>query len=426
MHPLNKNKYFGVDGITTSFWNGSAVVDGYIVKQPSSTHFTMTDDGITNHTLPLAQTTVIASDIASNHGYATILVYPPDSNATGGSFTAHYGVDAATVVSSGTHPWNVGDHLALPSGAGSLTVASLSSTAIATLTVGTAGNYTSLFSSPTTCTRAAGSGATLTANYAVDTVAHGTTLGSGGTGYSVGNVLTLATAGGATVTVDTVNGSGVVLTFHVSAPGTGVTVLGTTRTTTGGGGTGCTITPKWYLLSVTSSGGTGYNVNDTLIFNGITATTTPTAHISVATSHAATTVVVDTAGAGITVAATSITTSTTTATVTLTYNLLSVASSGGSGYNVNDILSFNGMVAGTFPTAHISTATSGAATASTVDTAGAGISVAATSITVDGIAEHVRQIFDSHLVTTEGNSYGWKKGAPVNGSAFVKKYSDYN
>ena len=110
----------------------------------------------------------------------------------------------------------------------------------------------------------------------------------------------------------------------------------------------------------------------------------------------------------------------------MTYNLLSVASSGGSGYNVNDILSFNGMVAGTFPTAHISTATSGAATASTVDTAGAGISVAATSITVDGIAEHVRQIFDSHLVTTEGNSYGWKKGAPVNGSAFVKKYSDYN
>lgn len=427
MHPLNPHN-FGATGIGVSFYNGTSVVTGYVVKQTSATGFDVTDGVSGTFACQLAPTSAIATALSSNPTYCTIPVESNNSSATGGTFTPAYGVQSATVVSStGTH-WNVGDSLALPSGAGALTVATLTGGAIATVTVGTAGSYASLFSDPTTGTRAAGSGATFTAHYAVDsaTIVGG---GSGSTaGYAGTNVLTLTGTGSAAITVDTVDGGGGILTFHVSAVGTVTSLPSNPVSVTGGAGTGATFNLKWKLLSITTSGGTGYNVGDTLGFTGLTATTTPTASIATVTGGppGAPATFTITAGSGITVAASGITSSTTTATFHLKYSLLSVSSSGGSGYAVNDLLNFNGMVvSGTgalLPTAHISTATSGAATATTVDTHGVGITTAATSINVGGATEYAMKIWETKVLTVEGNYYNWARDTPIGTSAIIRSY----
>ncbi len=64
-------------------------------------------------------------------------------------------------------------------------------------------------------------------------------LGAGGALYTIGDVLTLTGTGGTTVIVDTVDGGGAVLTFHIGAPGTEATVG--VKNTTGGTGAGATI-----------------------------------------------------------------------------------------------------------------------------------------------------------------------------------------
>jgi hypothetical protein len=423
MHPLNSSN-FGTSGIGVSFYNGTSVVSGYIVKQTGTNSFIVTDGTITKQAT-LAPTAAIATALSStgNQGYCTIQVSPNASGATGGSFTAHYAVQSALVNSStGTH-WNVGDSLALPSGAGALTVASLSGGKIATVTIGTAGNYTSLFSTPTTGTRAAGSGATITAHYGVDSAVIAAGGASSAAGYAMNDVLTLTGTGSATITVNSVDGGGGILTFTVSAPGTVTSLPGNPVATSGGTGTGATFTLKYKLVALTTSGGTGYNIGDTLIFTGITATTAPTASVLTVTGGppGAPATFSLTAGSGITVKASSITTSTTTATFTLGYDLLSVSSSGGSGYAVNDELSFPGMTATLLPTAHISTATTGAATATTVDTAGTDITVAASSIGVGAAIQYVARIWDTKLYTCEGNEYFWSLTG-ANGSALVLGY----
>lgn len=420
MHPLNSHN-FGTTGIGVQFYNGSSVVSGYITKQVSTNKFIVTD-GTNVATCLLAPTEAIATALSSNPTYCTIPVDPPASGASGATFTAHYGVSSATYVSSTSSHWNVGDSLALPSGAGALTVATVSAGNIATVTVGTAGSYTALFSSPTTATRAAGSGATFTTNYGVDTT---TTLAAGGSGYAANDTITLANSGGAVITVNTVSGSAVA-TFTVTNPGTGVTSFTANplaQSATSGSGTGATFNAKYKVLSVTSSGGSGYNVGDTLSFNGMTATTTPTAHISTATSHAATAVTVDTAGSGITVAATSVTTSTTTATFNLKYTLVSVATSGGTGYASGDTLVFSGIAATQAPTAHISAVSTSTPTAVTVDFAGVGITSAATSITAGGVTEYAARIWDNRLFTAEGNTYYWTLGTKVQNSAVIQPYA---
>ncbi len=426
MHPLNSEKYFGVHGLAVSYYNGTSTVNGYITKQVSANKFNVTDGSNPKERLIVAPTTAIATAInSSNQAYFTIPVYPFNTSATGATFIPHFAVDSATVVSSPSN-FNVSDHLALPSGAGSLTVATLSGSQIATVTVGTAGDYTALFSSPTTCTRTAGSGSTFTAHYGID---QGTTVvATGGTLYAVGEDLALTAPAGAIIHVTSVDGiTGAVTGFTVTSTGN-VTALTANPLTVASGsvaGTAATFTAKWKLLSVgATAAGSGYNVGDTLIFGGLVATTAPTAHISVVNgSHQPTTIVVDSPGVGITTAATSITTSGTTATFNLRYHVLSIASSGGTGYAVNDQLEFPGMVATVIPTAHISVATSGAATTTVLDTPGSGISIAG-MVAVSAATEHVVKIYDKELVTTEGNKYPWALGTPsVENSAFIPKYS---
>jgi hypothetical protein len=419
MHPLN-SRNFGATGIQVTFYNGTSVVPGYIVKQTGTNTFIVTDGTVTQQAT-LAPTLAIATALSSspNQGYCTIQVAPAASGASGATITPTYGVQSALVISSNSN-WNVGDVLSLPSGGGTLTVSALNSNKIATVTVSAAGTYTALLSSPVTGRRAAGSGATLTAHYGVDSATIVAGGASSSAGYAINDVLTLTGTGSAQITVDTVDGGGGILTFHVSAVGTITSLPSNPVATSGGTGAGATFNLKWHLLSVSSSGGTGYNVGDTLIWSGQTATTAPTAHISVATSHAATTVVVDTPGSGITVAGT-ITTSTTTASFTLGYSLLSVSGSGGTGYAANDELSFTGLVAATNPTAHVATVSTGAISTITVDTHGVNITTAATSVGVGGAIQYVARIWDTKLYTVEGNEYYWSTTG-ANGSAIVLTY----
>lgn len=149
-----------------------------------------------------------------------------------------------------------------------------------------------------------GTGATFTPHYKVDTA----TKVAGGTGYTANDSLTVTGGGGAKIIVDTVNGSGVIQTAHADVAHLGdVTSLPSNPVAvTGGSGSGATFNLNYKLLSVATSGGTGYKAGDPLVFNGITAATPPTAHVTGVSSGAPTGVTVDTAGSGISVAATSI------------------------------------------------------------------------------------------------------------------------
>lgn len=64
-------------------------------------------------------------------------------------------------------------------------------------------------------------------------------IGDGGSGYSADDVLTIADGTGGTVTVLTVDGSGVVLTYELTTAGTDYSIA--THNSTGGGGTGFTL-----------------------------------------------------------------------------------------------------------------------------------------------------------------------------------------
>ncbi len=70
MHPINK-KHFGPLGLAVQFYNGTAVVPGYITKQLGSQRFAVTD-GTYQRICSLAPTSAIAIALATNPTYCTM------------------------------------------------------------------------------------------------------------------------------------------------------------------------------------------------------------------------------------------------------------------------------------------------------------------------------------------------------------------
>ena len=137
-------------------------------------------------------------------------------------------------------------------------------------------NYTTGFPliSITAPTTAGGVQATATVSMRIY-ISNGPTLVAAGSGYAVGNVLTLV--GGtstipATLTVATVDGSGAILTFSVTNAGNYTALPGVnpvTTTVSPSGGTGATFNVFWRTNNYTiTAAGSGYVEQPTISFSG--------------------------------------------------------------------------------------------------------------------------------------------------------------
>lgn len=79
MHPLNPHLY-GVHGIAVRFYNGTDVVDGYIIDQPGASEFKVSDGSVTKLVV-LAESLDIINDLASHPDHCTIVVTPHGGSA---------------------------------------------------------------------------------------------------------------------------------------------------------------------------------------------------------------------------------------------------------------------------------------------------------------------------------------------------------
>lgn len=270
------------------------------------------------------------------------------------------------------------------------------------------------------------------------------TLSSGGTGYVVGDVVTVGVAG--TVKVDTVSTAvtGGEITGGTSTASTDALTVdpkGTDIEGTGGKGTGSTFdvtstSSTTYLPTGISlvSGGTGYAVNDTITLvntgivtvatvdtNGVILTITSTLNQTPKTTDmAGTPVIQETSGSG-TGATFSATSSSTT-----TYTVGSITlSKPGSGYEIGDSITVG--TAGTYSVTAVSAAVAGgtietitvapstteettdfAGTISGTGGSGTGATFAVTTNSgTEETVEYSRVIFNRTVSTFEGNNYSW-------------------
>jgi hypothetical protein len=121
-----------------------------------------------------------------------------------------------------------------------------------------------------------GSGAILSPRYRVLSGV----IVAGGSGYAVGNTLTVN--GGIVLTVATVNGAGSILTFTVTTRGnvTNIPTDPVTPTGTSGAGVNATVNLRWEVNTVTvTNGGTGYTSGN-VVFSGGTSNATGTVTIT--------------------------------------------------------------------------------------------------------------------------------------------------
>ena len=294
MHPINSSN-FGIHGIAVNFYDGYKLVSGYIVKQLGQSKFRVTD-GYTTSDLTLAPTTAIASNLTANPDYFTIIIYPPNSVASGASFTVlylAYGI-GLPLVNQG-QGYVVGDVLTF-TGTNGLEITVLGVTgannAIEAFSVTGGTGISSIASSPVPTTATGGasftgviSATTLTASAVTGTIAVGQKV----SGTSVTSGTTITAFG---------SGSGGAGTYTVSHS---QSISSEAMTAIGTGAEGDLV---WLVSSITGSGGTGYAVGDGLIFHGLTygglgATAKPQGYVATVSSGAVSTVTVSISGYGI-------------------------------------------------------------------------------------------------------------------------------
>jgi hypothetical protein len=389
MHPVTKTN-FGIHGVRVSYYNGSAVVNGYIVKQVGTSKFNVTD-GTHPATVTLAQTVAQTTIASTQPTICTIPISGTVSTAKGATFTPTFALDATTaVVNGGAGAWLANDVITVTGG----------TRPIGTLTMGTLVN-------PNTITL----GGTVI-----------TFVVSGATGNQVNIGTTPALTAAALYTMLTGSADTNLVKCNYVNIGAVVTVISKTSGTTNNTFALATNSANATVSGATLSGG---------VQDPASTVTPPTVSAATVSGGAVTAVTVSAGGA--------FTAFPTTPTygyystgagngripvqLTLKFNVTSIASSGGTGYAVGDQLSFVGQVDSTATLAHISAATSGAATTTVVDAPGSGITSAASSIGVLGATEHVKAFYDTTVRTVEGNRYSWSLNSSVNGSAVIGKYS---
>jgi hypothetical protein len=385
MHPIYTKGNFGIHGIACRYYNGSTTTTGYITKQIGTNTFQVTD-GTNPKTVSLAQNPAQVALLGSTApNLFTIFVSPATPGASGGTFTATYGLDASTSIASGGAGYSTSDAISVTGAVRAGASITVVSNPIANATVTVAGTVVTFVAS-----------------------------GASGNQVNLGGTATLTQT--ALYTFLTGSADANVAKFNYYQSGTSIFLYSKTAGTTNNAQTMASSSGA-LTVSGNTAGGTA-NVDTS---GGAAATVTQSGGV-------ATGVTVTTAGTFVSAAPTPIFgyyTGNGRAPVSLNagYKLVSIASSGGSGYSVGQALTFVGLTATQNPIAHISTSSSGAATAVTVDTAGTGITTAATLIGVLGTPEHVRGLYDAVLQTTEGHKYSWTLGTSVNNSAVIPKYS---
>jgi hypothetical protein len=386
MHPIAKTN-FGVHGVVVSYYNGSAVVNGYITKQIGTIKYNVTD-GTNPKTCTLAQTTAQTTISSTRPTICTIPVSAAVATAKGATFTATYGLDTTTTVASGGSGWTTADAITVTGGV----------RPIGTLTMGTLVNPN-----------------TITLNGTVITF-----VVSGATGTQVNIGATPALTATALYTMLTGSADTQLVKCNYAVNGAVVTVISKTSGTANNTFTLATNSANAVVSGATLSGG----IQDPA------ATVTPPTVAATATAGVVTAVTVSGAGAFTAFPSTPTWGYYSTGggngrlpvQLNLKFKVTSVAVSGGTGYVTGDNLSFAGMNDATLP-AFTVVASTGVPSGTSLVSAGSGITTAATSISVVGLSEHVKVLYDSVVQTVEGNRYYWNLNTSVNGSAVLGKYS---
>ena len=224
------------------------------------------------------------------------------------------------------------------------------------------------------------------------------TLANAGHGYEVSDVLTVVggtSTTAATVTVSTVDAIGAVTGVTITEPGVYTTAPANDAATSGGGGTGCTLTLTWgdiLLSAVSAAQGTGYVVDDILTLTGGTVTTDATVRAAtIGGSGEVLTVTIETAGDYTTAPGNPITTTGGTGTgCTLTgtwgefIKAIGAVAAGGVGYEVSDVLTIVGGTSSTTATLTVATVAAGGVATVTISEAGAYSIVPGNPVSITG------------------------------------------
>lgn len=396
MHPVNAKTNFGIKGIQVRYYNGISVVNGYIIKQVGTNRFNVTD-GSHPKTCFLAQNaTEVAAIGASRPSICTIPISGGlGTTPHGATFTPVYALDSSTItVANGGFGWSGGDGLIITGGTRASTVITFKTQPSNGDTVTLNGSVVTFSSGATNPSilnvQTAGGLATIVSNfYFVLTNTGDANIRQANYQY---------TAGGAIVNVYSnqtprVTGN----TFTLAASSSNVTF--STGATLLGGINDPAVSSAPTLTAITTGGViTGINVTGAGQFAHLLSNPAWVYYIG---------------GDG-----------RIPAQFNLRYNLSNVPVSGGVGYAANDQLVFNGISYTSEPIAYIPSVTNGAPDMVLISDIGAGISVAASSVSVVGGIEHVRSFTSMLARTIEGHNYHWTLKSQVGNSAVIGVFNE--